>query len=101
MKPTEQKAVKAWLISSVSHPDDRAVAFQKETAEFFATVPGSRVIPVTIVPGHNEAERERDRYREALDYYACADHYTQEPNSRAVIFDDRGERARQALEGDT
>lgn len=49
---TEQKALKAWMIVSDSDPEDRAIAFKQSTADFFSTVPGSSVIPVTITPGH-------------------------------------------------
>jgi hypothetical protein len=45
------------------------------------------------------AEAERDRLAEALDYYACVDHYDGSNHQRPVVMDDKGAKARALLAG--
>lgn len=44
-----------------------------------------------------ELEAEMERLREALEYYAWADHYEGDNYLQPVVMDDRGQRARAAL----
>ena len=46
-----------------------------------------------------EAEREKvERLRKTLDFYAEVDHYRDNPYRMTVVHEDRGRRAREALE---